>query len=917
MRTFWLRFTAALLTAVLVGNIVVLPTLPGWTESAPLSPADSPSSLVRDVRETLLENGLRVLTKEVKTAPVTAVQVWYRVGSRNEMPGMTGISHQLEHMLFKGTESRPIQFGRLFAALGSNSNAFTSYDMTAYVGTAASDKVEALLQLEADRMVNAALRDEDLASEKTVVLSELDGSNNNPGTRLYRAIMKAAYPENAYGWPVIGFRKDVEQYTPTKVRDYYRRFYRPDNATLVVVGHFETDALLAQVKKTFGAIARPQNPLVPLPSPARPGRGQAEPVVLREPGSVPFLQMVYVNLPTAAGDDVAALDVLDGVLSGGKNSRFYQGLVQTGKATRASGYTYNAIGTGWYYVSATPSPGVSLAELTQRLDQELTAVQTKGITAEELARVRQQIEAGYILNNRSINNQAQQLGYNQTVGGDYRLGDRYLAALRRVTVADVQRVARQYLKAENRVVGYFEPSEITAAGGGEAQSVQHQSYTPSTPVDPEEVKRYLPASALQPSGLPPLRQPETFTLKNGLRVWLWPDRSTPTVTLTGDVAAGTGLDTAAKAGLARLTARNLTSGTRNQTALEFARRLEERGASLQFSPGRDAVGFGGAALAQDLPILLRQLGAALQEAIFPEEEFRRSQNQDLVSLKSELDSPNRVAVRTFQAAMYPAGHPYHTMVTPESLQGLTRADLVNFYRQYYRPDTTRLAIVGDFEPAAVKALLTEIFADWSATGPKPTLTYPELLARPRSEKIQKLLTGKTQAIVMLGNPAIARTDPRFEAAQVLNQVLGGDTLSSRLGTEIRDRQGLTYGIYSFFSTAGQGQGHFGVYLQTNPKDVERAIDATVALLREVVSRGITAAELTAAKRTLLNQFPVSLADPEDFAEGFLADAFYGFRPGHFYRFPERIQAVTLAEVNRVARELIQPDRLLVVAATAP
>jgi zinc protease len=225
--------------------------------------------------------------------------------------------------------------------------------------------------------------------------------------------------------------------------------------------------------------------------------------------------------------------------------------------------------------------------------------------------------------------------------------------------------------------------------------------------------------------------------------------------------------------------------------------------------------------------------------------------------------------------------------------------------------------VGDFEPAAVKSLLTEIFADWSATGPKPTLTYPDLANRPRSEKIRRLLTGKTQAIVLLGSPAIARIDPRFEAAQVLNQVLGGDTLSSRLGTEIRDRQGLTYGIYSFFSTAGKGQGHFGVYLQTNPKDVERAIDATVALLREVSSRGITAAELTAAKRTLLNQFPVGLADPEDFAEGFLADAFYGFGPGHFYRLPERIQAVTLADVNRVAQELIQPDRLLVVAATAP
>ena len=182
----------------------------------------APDGLTGNVVKTILENGLTVLTKEVNTAPVVTVQVWYRVGSQNEQMGITGISHQLEHLMFKGTKARPIQFGRLFSALGSDSNAFTSYDMTAYFGTTGSDKLDAMLRLEADRMVNTVAGEKELKSERTVVLSELDGGNNSPGTRLYRQVMLAAYPNSSYGWPVIGYRPDVENYTVEDIQNYYQ-----------------------------------------------------------------------------------------------------------------------------------------------------------------------------------------------------------------------------------------------------------------------------------------------------------------------------------------------------------------------------------------------------------------------------------------------------------------------------------------------------------------------------------------------------------------------------------------------------------------------------------------------------------------------------------------------------------------------
>lgn len=200
-------------------------------------------SVTEDVRKTVLENGLTVLTKEVHTAPVVSVQVWYKIGSRNEAPGVNGIAHQLEHMLFKGTTERPIQFGRLFSALGSDSNAFTSYDQTAYFGTVERNKLKALLVLEADRMQNALINAEQLASEKRVVISEVQGYENRPDYRLNRAVMRAALPNSPYGLPIGGTKADVEKFTVEQVREYYRKYYSPDNATLLVVGDFDIPVL--------------------------------------------------------------------------------------------------------------------------------------------------------------------------------------------------------------------------------------------------------------------------------------------------------------------------------------------------------------------------------------------------------------------------------------------------------------------------------------------------------------------------------------------------------------------------------------------------------------------------------------------------------------------------------------------------
>ena len=887
-----------------------------------MSSTQLPDSLTGNVVKTVLDNGLTVLTKQVNTAPVVSVQVWYRVGSQNEKQGITGISHQLEHLMFKGTKERPIQFGRLFSALGSNSNAFTSYDMTAYFGTTGSDKLEAMLRLEADRMVNTVAGENELKSERTVVLSELDGGNNSPGTRLYRQVMLAAYPDSSYGWPVIGYRPDVENYTVEDIQNYYRTFYRPDNATLVIVGNFETESTLQKVREIYGAIAAPTKPKVLItpeaqqakPKPPQP-KSTSQPIRLKEPGSVPFLQAVYPNLPNVDGEDVAAIDVMDSILTSGRSSRFYQALVETGLASSVGGGSSTQIGTGWYFVSATPTAGQSLDALDRLILDEIDKLQTQPITPSELERAKTSMRASYILGNRDIGAQASQIGFNQTVAKDYRYSDRYLEAVEKVTVVDVKRVAKQYLQKDRRVLGYFEPSVITASAGTTPSNAHSsEAFQPSTPVDPSEVAKYLPDSALVANaGVPTAVKPDKFTLSNGLKVLLLSDRSTPTVTLVGEINAGAGFDSIEKAGLAGITAQNLTNGTTTKDALTLASRLENRGARLGFSAGRESVGVSGIAMAKDLPIVIDQLADLLQNATFPAKEFELNLQRNLLAFKSELDNPNALVRRIFQSTLYPKGHPFNAMRTEATLKSLSREDLAKFYSTYYRPDNTILTLMGDFDPAKVRALLEEKLGTWKAVGKAPKFQFPKISNLAATNEKQTSLAGKTQAVTIIGHPSISRSDPQYYPALLLNQVLGGDTLASRLGTEIRDRLGLTYGIYSYFQAGRPPQGAFIVQMQTSGKDTEKAIAATVALLRDVRDKGITQAEFDVAKKSLINNFSTEFADPDSIASSLLSDEIYGLPVGDFYKFPQRIQSVTFEQVNRAAKELLQPDNLLIVS----
>lgn len=868
-------------------------------------------STTEGAQKTVLDNGLTVLTKEVHTAPVVSVQMWYKVGSRHEPAGENGISHQLEHLMFKGTTTRPIQFGRFFNALGSQSNAFTSYDMTAYFGTVEQNKLEAMLTLEADRMENALIGQSELDSEKRVVISELQGFENSPGFRLGKAVMRAAMPDRAYGLPVGGTKSDVQSFNLEAVQRYYQAYYTPNNAILVITGDFATETLLPEVEAIFGKV--PKREVNPPAAGVTPVEAAQSPIVLREPGSAALLNAVYplvdVNHP-----DVPAIDLMDTILSVGRSSRFYQALVESGLASDVSAYPAEMAEPGWYDISVTAAPNQSLQDIDRVLLQTLDDLRQNGVSPDELDRAKTQLRTTFVLYNQDITSQASQLAYYETVAGDYQYSDRYLAAIEQVTADEIKRVAQTYLDPAKRTVGLFEPTladgSAGASSGGDSTRLV-ESFNPGQPVDPAEVARYLPAIE-DTTDTTSQALPETFTLDNGLQVVLLPSSSTPMINLNGWVEAGSGFDTIDKAGLASLTADNLLNGTQTQDALTLAKTLEDEGASLGFSSRREGTIIEGYALNENLPTLIQTLANVLQQATFPTDQLELSRQRALTALNAELDDPQQLSWRVFRQTIYPENHPLYTAPTQESLTQITQTDLTSFYTTHYRPDTTALSLVGDFDPAQVKSLLNDAFSGWKAEGDRPRFDSPAVALPGAVDRLNRSIPGKSEAVTVMGyNGDIKRQDPRYYPALVLNQILGGDTLSSRLGTEIRDRQGLTYGIFSFFQ-AGLHPGPFAIFLQTAPEDADQAIDSTLAVLNQLRDQGVAAAEIATAKRSLISSYAVDLSDPSALGSEILFNDIYQLGAAEIRDYPDKIAAVTPEQVQQALTDLIHPDNLVIV-----
>ena len=415
------------------------------------------AGLRENVFETVLPNGLKVILLENHKAPLVTFQVWYRVGSRNEAWGKTGLSHMLEHMMFKGTEKvGPGEFSRIIQENGGNDNAFTSHDYTAYFENLSSDRIQVTIDLESDRMQSLTLREEDFRTERMVVMEERRlRTEDNPQAALTEQIMATAFQVSPYHWPIIGWMEDIARYTLEDLKVYYKIYYNPANAFLMVVGDFKREELLPRIEKVFGSIPKG---MVPNQDRDRdpPQTGERR-IFVKKEAQLPSIVMGY-HVPNLREPDSYVLEVIATILSGGKSSRFYQSLVREKRLVLSADADHSLISRdpSLFYLSADLLPNKDVAEVEKALDQEIERLKKEPVEERELEKVKNQLEAAFIFGQDSIFNQAMLLAQHE-IALSWKAIDDYIPSIRKVTPEDIQRVAKKYLIPDNRTAGILIP----------------------------------------------------------------------------------------------------------------------------------------------------------------------------------------------------------------------------------------------------------------------------------------------------------------------------------------------------------------------------------------------------------------------------------------------------------------------------
>jgi zinc protease len=432
---------------VLLAFLVCLPVLLG----------PGPARAVEPVVAATLDNGLRVLLLEDHRSPIVSFQVWYRVGSRNEPRGATGMAHLLEHMMFKGTPAHgPREFARLVEQNGGQDNAFTTQDVTAYFVDIAADRIDLVLDLEADRMENLLLDPRAVEAERQVVIEERrTRTEDDPEGFLGEQVSALAFQAHPYGQPVVGWKEDLERITAADLRAFYRTYYVPNNAVVVAVGDFRAPDLLEKIRARFGRIPRGPNP-PPVRAIEPPQAGERR-VIVRRQARLPVVYLAW-HVPNHTSEDAAALEVLSTILSSGRTSRLYRHLVYERRLALDAGgdYSYFSLDPSLFWFWATPMPGQTPEALEQALLEEMARLRSEPVAEEELARARNQTEASFVFAQDSIHRRASLLARFEMIGG-WAKKDAYLERIRAVTAADIQRVARTWFPPDRKNVGVLLP----------------------------------------------------------------------------------------------------------------------------------------------------------------------------------------------------------------------------------------------------------------------------------------------------------------------------------------------------------------------------------------------------------------------------------------------------------------------------
>jgi zinc protease len=933
------RFRALLPLAVAAIAFGLGAGLPAPAAAAPVSV--KPPLL--QVHERRLANGLRVLLYEDHTVPVASIEVWYHVGGKNERPGRSGFAHLFEHLMFKGSAHvGPEEHGHFIESIGGRENATTDWDRTLYFETIPSNYLERILWMEADRMRSLDVSEANFRAEREVVKEERRlRIDDPPFGRLHEIVFAKTFTTHPYRLLPIGSIADLDAATLADVREFYRTWYVPNNATLVVAGDLDPARTLQWIETWFGTIpAGPPLPRAVAPEPEQ--TAERREVAYDAKAPLPAVILTF-HVPAARDPDLYPLQVASRILSEGESSRLYRKLVYERQlAVAAGGQALTLEDPGVFFFFAFLQQGQKPEAGEAAIEEEIDRLRAEPVTAGELEKARNQIVARLVFQRERAEAKADAIGRASVILGDAERVNHDLDRFEKVTAADVQRVARKYFTRANRTTVFMLPAAMRPAAGPAAAAPAPQpgaaeAARPSQPPGGRQGVDAPPAppaaagatgaptamgaaaarggaSAGAPAPLPPreLRFPafEQKTLPNGLRLVVIERHTEPQVGLRLLLPAGRIYEPAGRAGLANATSDLLTQGTASRSAQQIAAAVDGAGAMLTASSDADFGYVSTAATADQLELALDLLGDVVLHPAFPAAEVERWRRQTLSALELDRANPGYLADAAVQRLVFgshPYAHPPHG--TPRSVRELTRGDLLAFHRDHYLPNGSILVVVGDFQPARALAAVERVFGGW-ARGEVPR---PPALDLTAGQQRQVLVIDKPDAVqtqIRASQPALAYTDPDYFTAKVYATVLGGNS-SARLFTEIRRKRGLAYGAYCDFGENLVG-GSFTAETSTKTGSTAEALRLT---LEEVAAMGrapVPETELQEARTYLGGAFSLELESAREVAGRVLAALGHGLGRDFLDGYRDRIAAVSAAAVQRFAAGRIQPQRMAVV-----
>lgn len=904
----------AILAFALALTLGLSATGPAHSRTAPPAKGMVAGPSIEGISEYTLPNGLRVLLFPDATKPTVTVNLVYGVGSVNENYGETGMAHLLEHLQFKGTPTQSDISGEM-KKRGIDFNATTSLDRTNYFSSfpANDDTLNWVLGMEADRMVHSNIAKRDLDSEMTVVRNELESRENNPGGVLFERVRSTAYLWHNYGKSTIGARSDVENVPIDRLQAFYRQWYQPDNATLIVAGRIDPEKALQLIAEDFGKIAKPSR-VLPRYYTVEPTQDGEREVTVRRVGDLSLTAIAY-HVPAVAHADNAPLSVLSDLLGHTPGGRLHKALVETKLAAGAGAFVESMRDPGLFgaYV-VVPKDGDS-AKAQAELLKQVEKLAERPVTQAEVDESRQRIANSFDLYFTDVN--AVGMGLSEYLAaGDWRLLFTTRDAIDKVTAADVNRVAAAYLKSSNRTLGRFVPTEKP-----------DRAEIPAAPDAAKLVEGYKGRAVVaagenfDPSPQNLQARTQTFTLGDGLKVSLLPKKTRgETVVVNanfrfGDVASVTGRQNAA--GMAGAM---LMRGSKSMTRQQIDQRFEALKTQANINGSLQGAGINLQTRSAQLADALALAADVLRNPAFPQSEFEQLRLQAITGMEAQRKEPASIAGQALAQHFdpWPAGHPLHVQTLDESLaamKALKLEELVAFHRDFYGTAEGEIAVVGDFDPIAVKKQLEALFSGWKS--PKAFAPIDTQYAAVPAKRERFETPDKPNAVLLARqNLPLKVTDEDYPALMVANRIFGGGALKSRLGDRIRQKEGLSYGVASGIHADDSRDrkddaGHLSIQAIAAPQNMDKVEAAMREELARLVKDGITAEELRDAVAGTLTERQQARAEDESVA-GMLADQLYYGRDMKFTEaLDARYRALTLEQVNAAIRKYLKPEALSV------